>query len=280
MRFYKKVYLIGNGRTADDCLKILHDNRPDAVFLAAEDEKFSFSKKFCERNGISYLNCGKEKIREFFMSIEEEALIISAHNGYLFPKNVVEKQNLTILNMHIALLPLYRGMNAPTWEIYDQQQYAGATWHEVAAGIDSGGIIAQEKFKIGEHDTALQVLKKSFGLGVQMFRENIGRFLSGEYELTYPQEKTRLYLGKELPNNGYMDLGWDAGKKYAFLRSMDYSGTGVMPLPRVVKDGKEYEIWKYQMEEDGMGKEAYLMAGTESRIKFDMGGGRTDLLAA
>ena len=247
---YDKVYLIGNGRIADDCLKIIHNHRNDATLLIAEDEKFSFSQRFCERNGIPYLYIGKENIRDFLLSIEEKTLIISAHNGYLFPKVVVEKENIKIINMHIAPLPLYRGMNAPTWEIFEGLGYAGTTWHEVSAGIDAGGIIVQRTFAIGPHDTAMQVLQKSFHVGVELLEENVDDFLSGEYELTVPTEKTKLYLGKDIPNGGYMDPEWDIEKKYAFLRSMDYSGANIMPLPKVRVNGKVYEIWRYRLTED------------------------------
>ena len=247
MSTYDKVYLIGNGRVAIDCLKILLNYRKDTIYLTIDKEKFDFSAKFCERNQISYLYIGREDIKEYLLSIKEKTLIISAHNGYLFPKEVIAKENIKIINMHIALLPNYRGMNAPTWEIYDQQKYAGTTWHEVAENIDAGGIIVQESFEIDEHDKAITVLKKSFSLGVEMLRKHVEGFLSEQYEVFYPHEKTKLYLGKEKPNNGYMDLSWNLDKKYAFLRSMDYSGTDIMPLPKIIENGIEYDIWKYNL---------------------------------
>lgn len=246
MKAYQKVYLIGNGRTADNCLKILHEHRNDVVYLAVEEEKFQFSEKFCERNGIEYLNIGRKGIKDFLLTIKEHTLIISAHNGYLFPAEVVKKSNLKIINMHIALLPLYRGRNAPTWEIFENQQYAGTTWHEVTAGIDDGGIIVQEKFEIEPDDTALQVLCKSFELGVKLFDENVDAFLNNSYNVRYPDGKTKLYQKKDRPNGGFLDLAWPAERVYAFLRSMDYSGTDIMPLPQVIMNGDIFDIWKYK----------------------------------
>ena len=275
MNVYDKVYLIGNGRIAVDCLKILFNYRKDVIYLIIGEEKFGFSTKFCERNKILCLHVSRENIEKYLLSITEKTLVISAHNGYLFPREVIAKDNIKIINMHIALLPNYRGMNVPTWEIYDQQKYAGTTWHEVIGSIDSGGIIVQDSFEIDKHDTAMKVLQKSFRLGVELLNKNVENFLTDQYKVIYSSEKTRLYLGKEKPNGGYMDYSWNLDKKYAFLRSMDYSGTDIMPLPRVVDDNREYEIWKYQWIED---KEKVALREDEKVIKFYKGGGEESFL--
>ncbi len=277
---YEKIYLIGNGRTADNCLRVLHQYRRDVVSLITEKENSSFSQKFCDRNGIAFLCIEKCELKNFLLSITGQTLIVSAHNSYLFPREVIEKQNLKIMNLHIAPLPFYRGMNAPTWEIFEQQQYAGATWHEVTAGIDAGGIICQRKFRIEEHDTAMKVLLKSFELGVKLLEENVEMILTGQYKTYTPTEKTRLYLKKDMPNGGYMDLDWDLDKKYAFLRAMDYSGTNIMPFPKIKRGEKEWEIWRYKMTVENRKEGEDSIEETDRMVKFYTGGRLPDLLAA
>jgi len=271
MELYEKIYLIGNGRIADNCLKLLHDRRKDTTCLIVEEEKFGFSCKFCERNQIPFMQIGREEAKAFLLAIKEPTLIMSAHNGYLFPKEVVEKNNLKILNMHISLLPLYRGMNAPTWEIFEQQPYAGTTWHEIDARIDTGGIIVQEKFKIRKHDTAIQVLKRSYELGVEMLKKHMNAFLTGDYKVKNSVNRTRLYQRNEIPNNGYLDQNWSVDKMYAFLRSMDYSGTSIMPLPKVRNEQKIWEIWRYRMIKNEKDDEDSMMNGSDQIIKFNTG---------
>lgn len=246
MARFKRIYLVGNGRIADDCLRVLSKRGIPVTYIEVYTELFSFTKKLCERLGIPFMHIDKPDMKNFLMNIEDEALIFSVHNSYIFPKKVIEKPNLTILNMHIALLPLYRGMNAPTWEIYDQQECAGVTWHEVVADIDAGGIIDQKSFQIGEDDTAMKVLQASFRAGVELFEKNLHAFIDKSYK-TRPLDTTdtRLYLGKDLPNDGYLDFDWDIKKAYAFLRSLDYSGANLMRLPRVRNNGKDYEITSY-----------------------------------
>lgn len=269
---YKNVYLIGSGRTAGDCLKVIHQYRNDVEYICVEEEKFSFLSKLCQRLSIPYVHTGKEGIKNFLLNIQEPSLIISAHNSYLFPKEAVAKENLKIINMHIALLPKYRGMNAPTWEIFHQEEYAGTTWHEVSPKIDSGGIIVQRRFPIGPHDTAMTVLRKSFELGAELLKEHAKAFLSNDYQVTVPTEKTKLYLGKDKPNNGYLDEAWDIAKKYAFLRSMDYKGTNLMPYPKVQISEKIYEIQNYKLINETEEKVIHMPEHNYSK-KYSGGGG-------
>ena len=244
---FDKVYLIGNGRVADDCLRILAKRGVPVEFLEVFEEKFSFTEKLCGRLGIPFTHYSKVEVTEFLLGLKEKVLIISAHNSYIFPAAVCEKDNLTIINLHIAYLPEYRGMNPTTWAIFNQEKYAGVTLHTVSAKIDNGGIIVQKKIEIGEDDTAMKLMLNCFREGIKLFEENLDAFLNKTYDIIIPPNpNTRLYLGKEMPNDGILDHNWDFAKTYAFLRSMDYTGANLMRLPRVIYDDTVYEITKYR----------------------------------
>lgn len=244
---YEKVYLIGNGRVADDCLRIMVKRNISVEFIEVYAEKFSFTEKLCARLNVPFYHIEKKEMREFLLRLNEKTLIISAHNSYIFPKEVCEKDNLKIINLHIAFLPEYRGMNPSTWAIYHQEQYSGVTWHTVSAKIDNGGIIVQSKVEIEPDDTAMKLMLKCFKQGIQLFDENLDAFLNESYRTFIPENaNSHLYLAKDLPNHGILDDSWDYQKTYAFLRSMDYSGSNIMSLPRILLDGKIYEITKYE----------------------------------
>ena len=280
---FERIYLVGNGRTADDCLRILSRNGISVTYIEVYTELFSFTKKLCERLGIPFMHIEKSDMKDFLMSLEGETLIFSVHNSYIFPKKAIAKPNLTILNMHIALLPLYRGMNAPTWEIYDQRDSAGVTWHEVVASIDAGEVIDQKSFPIGPDDTAIKVLQASFRAGVELFEKNLQSFLNNSYS-TRPLDTsdTRLYLGKDLPNDGYLNLDWGIDKAYAFLRSMDYSGANLMRLPRVRKGDRVYEITRYTKTDSSVENDARIINWTDDKlvINYELRGGVPEMLIA
>ena len=132
--------------------------------------------------------------------------------------------------------------------IYNREEFAGVTWHIVKAKIDSGAILLQEKIRIDEDDTAMKLMLKCFNAGCRLFRENLEGFLSGGL---VPHEgdssgENRLYLAKDIPNDGYANLNWDFGQLWAFLRSMDYTGANIMPLPKITIGGKDFEVVGYK----------------------------------
>ena len=216
-------------------------------FLNVCEEKFPFTEKLCERLGVFYKQFSKEEIKNYLLGLNERTLIFSVHNSYIFPEEICNKANLTILNMHIAYLPKYRGMNPSTWAIYNQEEYSGVTWHLVSSKIDNGKIIVQKKIEIYENDTAIKLMMKCFKEGEKLFEENLDSFIENNFKTFITENgNTKLYRSKELPNDGFIDFKWDFNKTYAFLRSMDYSGTNIMRLPRVDYKGNVYEIIKYR----------------------------------
>ena len=244
---FEKVFLIGNGRVADDCLRYMAEKGISFQFIEVFAEKFTFTQKLCERMNIPFLHIGKDEIKEFLLQQKGKILILSVHNSYIFPAAVCEKDNLTIINLHIAYLPEYRGMNPSTWAIYHQEKYAGVTWHTVSSKIDNGRIIVQRKVEIGDDETAMQLMLRCFKVGVELFKENLDSFLDHSFHSFIPENpNTKLYMAKDLPNDGFLNTEWTFDKAYAFLRSMDYSGANLMRLPRVNMCGKIFEITKYQ----------------------------------
>ncbi len=169
---YEKIFFIGTGSVAKKCLEILKSNGKYFTCLNVEREDFPIVKTTCKRLGVEYKTFKSEELQNFLTNQTEKILIISAHNSYIFPRSVTNKENLTIINFHNAYLPYYRGRNAPTWEIYNDEKFGGATWHIVDSGIDTGNIILQEKISISDDETALSLLKKSAEKGIAIFEEN------------------------------------------------------------------------------------------------------------
>ena len=169
---YDKIFFIGTGRVAKRCIEILKDNGKIFTCLNVEQEKFPIVQPTCKRLGIEYKTFQPNELGNFFDAQNEKILIISAHNGYIFPRRITDKKNVMIINFHNAYLPHYRGRNAPTWEIYNDEKFGGATWHFVDSGIDTGKIIIQEKVPISADETALSLLTKSAETGIFLFEQN------------------------------------------------------------------------------------------------------------
>lgn len=271
----EQIFFMGTGTVGRECLKILKNAAEVPIeYLAVESEPIPTMEPLCRKLEIPCRNLSSREVRQLLLQQEDETLILSAHNEYIFPREVVEQPNVRLINFHNAYLPDYRGRNAPTWEIYEGAAYGGATWHEVEASIDTGGIIVQEKVPVEEDETALSLLMKCARAGINLMRENVGSFLSGDYIARPAVTKGRLYLSKELPNGGFLDTGWDMEQASRFLRSMDYSPMEILPLPRVRWGEDIYGIDGYSLQE------VKCLGGGQNILKIQSRDGRLELVCS
>jgi methionyl-tRNA formyltransferase len=138
----------------------------------------------------------------------------------IVPKELLE---IPCINIHPALLPKYRGRYSIPHAIFNGEEWTGATIHYMDKGIDSGSIIMQERFKIEPTDTSKLVWDKFNVLGAELFGKFLDLWLSGKPINSYPQDNIyATYYPKALPNNGMIDLSWDAEKVKRFVRAMTY----------------------------------------------------------
>ena len=151
---FRRVVVIGYGKATGNILKYVDDKKADygysPEFIEHEPHALSVTGQICKERGIPYAGIpDKKELGAYLGGITEETLILSASNNFLFPASVVERENITIINFHNALLPDYPGRNAPSWVIYQGETQTGITWHYVTAGVDEGSIIVQKTCEIG-----------------------------------------------------------------------------------------------------------------------------------
>lgn len=243
--YFEKCIIMGTGKFAFNCAKYLSDNyQLDGVYEYGnfEQSRLGF---LCKKNGIPYVNLlNKEQCKELMKKIEsngKKTLIISASNTYLFPQFVTQSNYIRVINYHPALLTKHLGRNAEAWAIYEQNQVAGVTWHEVTEEVDHGDVLAERVIELTEAMTSIQLMIKQYQVGVELFQEFIGQILENKFE----QKKKILEYGKmhysyEKPNNGILDLNWDKKQVSAFLRSMDYSALNIMGKPYIIEENIRY----------------------------------------
>jgi methionyl-tRNA formyltransferase len=243
-----KIVVIGTGRLARSCLELCLPYGLDLECIEPEEGFFSILSTFCKQRGVRY-RCmdQKEEVGVFFRNVKVPTLVVSAYNGYIFPKSVLENSLLNIVNFHNSLLPRHRGRNAPTWTIFEEDPVTGITWHEVGTEIDTGKIIGQRVLAVGTNVTAIELTLQTLELGAQCFGELLPELLCGHYpSIAIETAATnKLHLSHEMPNGGIADCSWPVRKVYAFLRSMDYGKLKVFPSARVSVLGFDFEILSY-----------------------------------
>ena len=131
-------------------------------------------KKFAMKNKLKIVNLKYlYKIKKLiFFSIEYEKII-----------NVNKFRTTNLFNLHFSLLPKYRGCHTNFYQIYNGEKYSGVTLHKIDAGIDTGDIVDQIKFKIKLNDTAYDNYFRLMKYSIILFKKNLNKILNFNYKL-------------------------------------------------------------------------------------------------
>jgi len=85
------------------------------------------------------------------------------------------------INMHMGITPKYRGAHGAYWALYNgDPQNAGVTVHFVDEGIDTGGIIHQQRIHPGKSDNFVTYPYLQLGVGVALELQAIEELSRGE----------------------------------------------------------------------------------------------------
>lgn len=252
--FFDAVLIVGSGKIACDCSSFLHSNGVEHVVIESDYSKLSMLRMVCKKNGTNYIcindNLAYDLDTLVIQNSKGRTLVISANNPYIF-KSCLDKENILAINFHYGLLPEYRGMNIPSWVIYNNEKYTGSTWHYVNKSIDSGSIIAESSFEIKESDTALLVAKKDMIIGFELFKSFILDFLSQPFCKISSQNKekkeSKSYIKKEIPAKGVFDINESAAQLVRLLKAFDYGAIEYIPNLVIYIDSNKYRIVSYEV---------------------------------
>lgn len=254
MNGFSRVIVIGYGVVTGKILSCVWDYAKEygyeAEYVEHEIHPFNTAKKYARSNQVPFQVIEDHTaLNTYFMNMDEKTLVISASNNFLFPEKLINKENITIINFHNALLPAYPGRNAPSWVIYEGQKVTGITWHYVTAGIDTGDIIIQKQQKVPENIKAYELTAALMHLAFEAFQECFEDVL---LERIIPQRQQflsgrKIYGSKETPGNGRFKLTDSPEEIYRLLRALDYGKNDIFPPAKTVLQGREVKIRRYKL---------------------------------
>ena len=99
-------------------------------------------------------------------------LIVSYNYRYLIGKDVIDRMDGNIINLHISYLPWNKGSNPNYWSFVENTP-KGVTIHQVSEKLDEGDIIYQKELLFNlEEETFATSYQKLQDAIVQLFIDN------------------------------------------------------------------------------------------------------------
>lgn len=121
-----------------------------------------------------------EKFLEELKSLDADVFVVVAFR--MLPEVVWSMPRMGTFNLHASLLPQYRGAAPINWAIINGETTTGVTTFKLQHAIDTGNILLQKSFPIGEDETAGEVHDRMKIIGASLLVETLQSLLDGSLE--------------------------------------------------------------------------------------------------
>lgn len=225
----RRAVVIGNGRPAQECLSILVAHPGVEIRTVVLEPGADLAQRrlsaYCTDHELRALvNSTSVNSPEVVERLTEDApdFIFSINNFQILKPSLLSIPKMGAINFHNGPIPEYRGVNAPSWAIWNDEDSHGVSWHYMESKVDLGDIAAEERFTLGGDETALSLTLRCIDVGVRLFKSRLSQILAGERTTISECAQARYYSKRDLPNGGFLDLTWDYAKISRLLRATDF----------------------------------------------------------
>ena len=142
-------------------------------------------KKYAVRHNLRVLQPEKLKNPEFLnelRSLNVDLQIVVAFR--MLPEIVWNMPSMGTVNLHASLLPQYRGAAPINWAVINGEKETGVTTFKLQHEIDTGNILMQESFPIGDDETAGELHDRMKEIGARVLVETVSRLAEGTLKET------------------------------------------------------------------------------------------------
>jgi methionyl-tRNA formyltransferase len=124
-----------------------------------------------------------------------------------------------VINIHPSLLPAFRGPNPEYWIIAHQATESGVTLHLADAGIDTGPILAQQRFAVEPWLTGGELHQRAMRVGGELLRQVLASW-DGERTPRHPPSGVGSYQGRVDPAELALPFEGSVQAAYAAARAI------------------------------------------------------------
>ena len=203
-------------------------------------------KKYAVENKLHVLQPEKLKSPEFLAelkSLNVDLQIVVAFR--MLPEAVWNMPPMGSVNLHGSLLPQYRGAAPINWAVINGERETGVTTFKLKHEIDTGDILLQESFAVGENDTAGEVHDTMKEIGAQLLLKTVKGLSDNSIQET-PQPST---INHQLSTLHHAPKIFTETCKIDFSKSTETVHNlirGLSPFPGAFTtlDGKTLKIFK------------------------------------
>lgn len=229
------IMFMGTPEISATCLRrLIEDGHGISVVITREDKPRGRGnvmtptpvKLLAAEHGIPVYTPATLRDGAFAELLEEykpEIIVVVAY-GKILPLNVIEYPKYGCVNLHVSLLPKYRGAAPMQRAIMEGENETGVTVMYMAEGLDTGDIISVERFPILPEDDFEAIHDRSAEVGGRLLSETIEKIYNGTADRIPQDDSLACYAKKVEKEDCKIDFSLSAAKLDCIIR-------GVTPIP-------------------------------------------------
>ena len=231
----KNIMFMGTPEISATCLKrLIDDGHGICAVITREDKPRGRGnvmtptpvKTLALENGIPVYTPSTLRDEAFASLLDEykpEIIVVVAY-GKILPLNVIEYPKFGCVNLHVSLLPKYRGAAPMQRAIMEGEKETGVTVMYMAEGLDTGDIISVSKFPILPEDDFEAIHDRSAEVGGALLSETIENIYNGTAGRIPQDDSLACYAKKVEKDDCKIDFALSA-------KALDCIIRGVTPIP-------------------------------------------------
>jgi len=245
-----KILFMGTPEISAICLRRLIDDGHDIVAVVTREDKVRGRGNVLTPTPtkVLALECGipvyepttlkDEAFAELLSSIDPDLIAVVAY-GKILPSSVLNYPKYGCINLHVSLLPKYRGAAPMQRAIMNGESETGVTVMYMNEGLDTGDIISKEVFPIGPLDDFEAIHDRSADIGGALLSRTVIDIGNGTAMRTPQADTEATYAAKIEKADCKIDFTLPAKRLDCIIR-------GVTPIPGAFAylGGKMLKIYK------------------------------------
>ncbi|MDK2563121.1 methionyl-tRNA formyltransferase [Romboutsia sedimentorum] len=245
-----KIVFMGTPEIATGCLQKIIDEKHEVIGVVTQPDKpqnrgkklgMPPVKELALKYDISVYQPLKAREESFIETIKElnpDVIVVVAF-GQILPKAILDIPKLGCINVHVSLLPKYRGAAPINWVIINGEDKTGVTTMYMDEGLDTGDMILKTEFKLDDEINAGQLHDKMMEIGAQTLKETLDLIEKG----CAPREKQNHeeFTYAPMMNKALGNINWNKSAKeiHNLVR-----GVNPWPSAYTTYDDKTIKVWK------------------------------------
>jgi methionyl-tRNA formyltransferase len=245
-----KIVFMGTPEIAVPCLEKMIDEKHEILGVVTQPDKpkgrgkkltMSPIKELAVKHDIDVYQPMRARDEEFINEIRSLSpdLIIVVAFGQILPKEILEIPKFGCVNVHVSLLPKYRGAAPINWVIINGEEKTGVSTMYMDEGLDTGDIILQHEIDLNNDITAGELNDKIMYIGADLLKETVEMIAKGTAPRTVQINEESSYAPIMNKSLGKIDFSKSAKEIHNLVR-----GVNPWPSSYTTYEDDTMKVWK------------------------------------